>query len=182
MHQIVSGLVSRPAEAQRIIDELVSGCACDRSDIGLLAGGSAGQLSSSVVRGMQATGHAAATVGNAMADTLRDLLGAAADGASRSTSMFGTLSAAGKLAALVSRNALDTVAELSRALVDFGMQESLALEYAQALRDGNILVVVRARSDAMAQCARGVLASHGATVAEAPARGRRPGVRPAQPS
>jgi hypothetical protein len=163
MHQIVSGLVTRPADAQKIIDELVSSCACDRSDIGLLAGGGAGQVTSSLGRGMQATGHAAATVGGAMADTLRDLLGAASQGASQKASLFGGLSAAGKLAALVSKNALNTVAELSRALVDFGVQETLAVQYAKSLRDGGILLIVRAHSERMAQCARGVLATHGAT-------------------
>lgn len=163
MRHTLSGLVSRPVDAQQIIEELTGACACDRADISLLAGGAAGQVSSTLARGVQAGGQAAASAAGAMAQTLQGLFGALSRVASQPSSLFssGGLTVAGDLASVISRSALNSVADLSQALVDFGVQEQLAHRYAQALRDGSILLIVRAHSDKMADCARAVLATHG---------------------
>ena len=38
MRHTITGLVDKPVEAQKIIDDLVSLCVCDRADISLMAG------------------------------------------------------------------------------------------------------------------------------------------------
>ena len=43
MRQALTGLVEKPVDAQRIIDELTTRCLCDRSDISLIAQESGGQ-------------------------------------------------------------------------------------------------------------------------------------------
>jgi hypothetical protein len=89
-------------------------------------------------------------------------LGVASDVVSRKVSGFGALSAVGQLASTLSRAALGTVRDLAGVLVDFGMEQELAREYADALQRGSILIVVDAKTDNMAQCVRRVLATHGA--------------------
>lgn len=160
MRHTVSGLVSRPIDAQRIIQDLTASCSCDRGDISILAGESAGEVSASASRGLQSGAHAAMTAGGAMVEALKAVLGAASR-VTQPNSSLGALSAVGDVAAAISRATLNTIADLSQALVDFGVQEELAHRYAEALRQGGILVIVRAESEQAAECARGVLANNG---------------------
>jgi len=171
MRHMVTGLVAKPVEAQQIIDELTSSCACDRADISLIGRADAGNVAAgTATRAVQATVGAASIAGSAAARTLQDMLQAAA-GASRPTSVFGALSAAGHVASVLSRSTLDTAADLANAFVDFGLQEEAAHEYAEALRQGSILLIVHARSEKMAECARQVLASRGVHAGERPQGG-----------
>lgn len=82
--------------------------------------------------------------------------------ASRQVSGFGVLSAAGQLGASLSRSALGAAENLGKALMDFGVEDNLARDYADALRQGSILIIVGAKNDKMAQCARQVMAIRGA--------------------
>jgi hypothetical protein len=67
---------------------------------------------------------------------------------------------------MLSRTALSTAEDLTKAFVDFGIERNLARRYPDALKKGSILIVVDAKTDNMASCARQVLATHGANVPE----------------
>jgi hypothetical protein len=166
MEQTVTGIVEKPADAQRIIDELTAHCQCDRSDISLMAGENAGRGPGVVTRAARATSQVAATAGNAVAATLGGIVGAASAVSSRPLSGFGVLSAVGQLGAVLTRTALTTGEDLVKAFVEFGMGSDLARDYAEALRRGHIVLIVNAKTDNMARCARKVMATYGATAEE----------------
>jgi hypothetical protein len=164
MEHTVTGVVEKPGDAQSIIDELIAHCLCDRSDISLLAGARAGQ--GTLSRAAHATGQVAAAAGNAVAATLGGLVGAASAVVSRPVSGFGVLSVVGQLGVLLSRTAFTTVEDIAKAFAGFGVEGELARDYAEALQRGEIVIVVNARTDAMASCARQVMTTHGAVAKE----------------
>jgi hypothetical protein len=102
-------------------------------------------------------GAAAAATGTAAMDF--------ATSVSRNVPGFGVLSIAGGLGSRLSGTALSTAEDLARAFVDFGIEQNLVRDYADALRQGKILIVVDAKTDAMARCAREVMAVQGAVSA-----------------
>jgi hypothetical protein len=79
---------------------------------------------------------------------------------------FGALKAVGQLGSMLSRSALSTVEDLTRTFVDFGIEQDLARRYSEALKQGSILIVVDAKTENMASCARQVMATHGAITPE----------------
>jgi hypothetical protein len=81
-----------------------------------------------------------------------------ANSVSHDVSGVGVLRIAGRLGASLSGTALSTVEDLSKAFVDAGIEQSLARRFADALSKGHILIVVDAKTDAIAQCARQVMA------------------------
>ncbi len=164
MAHTVTGVVHKPGEAQAIIDELIAHCMCDRSDISLMAGEHAGQ--GTLSRAARATGQVAAAAGSAVAATLGGLLGAASAVVSRPVSGFGVLSVVGQLGVMLSRTAFTTVEDMAKAFAGFGVQGELARDYAEALQRGEIVLVVNAKTDAIANCAQQVMSTHGAVARE----------------
>ena len=128
MRHTLTSLVEKPVEAQYIIEELTARCLADRSDISLIAQENSGRVSRVLAGAARAAGQVAGAVGAAAAS--------------------GNLPAA----------AFSTVENLAKAFVDLGIEQSLAANYADALRKGHILIVVDAKTDAIAQCARQLMA------------------------
>jgi hypothetical protein len=156
MRHTVTGLVEKPIEAQRIIDELMSRCLSDRSDISLIAQDTAG-MGAGVTR---TAGQLASAAGMAAKQTVSELFKFATE-TSRQVPGFGVLKAFGQLGAMLSRRALATAEDVAKAFADFGIEHDLARKYADALKQGQVLIIVDAKTDNMAQCARQVLATHG---------------------
>jgi hypothetical protein len=165
MRHTVTGLVEKPVDAQRIIDELTTRCLSDRSDISLIAQDSESHGGGIASGGARAAGHVASAAGAAAAGTVSGLFQFAA-AATQQIAGFGALKAAGKLGSTLSRTALSTAEDLTRAFVDFGIEQDLARRYSDALKQGNILIVVDAKTDNMARCAQQVMATHGASAPE----------------
>jgi hypothetical protein len=164
MRHTVTGLVAKPVDAQRIIDELTTRCLSDRSDISLIAQDSAGQ-GAMAAGAARAAGQVASAAGAAAVNTVSGLF-EFASAATRQVAGFGALKAVGQLGSMLSRGALSTAEDLTRAFVDFGIEQDLARRYSEALKQGNILIVVDAKTDNMARCARQVMATHGAITPE----------------
>ncbi len=162
MRHTITGLVDKPVDAQRIIDELMTRCLTDRSDLSLITQDTAG-MGAGVAR---AAGEVASSAGSAVAKTISGLFDVAS-AATRPVPGFGVLRAFGQLGALLSRTVLATGEDLTKAFVNFGIDSDLARRYSDALREGRILMVVDAKTDNMARCARQVMATHGATMPEA---------------
>src|SRR5687767_14130087 len=164
MRHTVTGLVEKPVDAQRIIGELTTRCLSDRSDISLIAQDSAGQ-GAMAAGAARAAGQVASAAGAAAVNTVSGLFDFAS-AATRQVPGFGALKAVGQLGSMLSRSALSTVEDLTRAFVYSGIEQDLARRYSAALNQGNILIVVDAKTDNMARCAREVMAVHGAASPE----------------
>lgn len=100
MRHTISGIVEKPVDAQRLIDELTTRCLADRSDISLIAQDSAG-LGAGAAR---AAGEVASAAGSAAATTVSSLFDFAS-AATRQVPGFGVLEAFGQLGARLSRAA-----------------------------------------------------------------------------
>ena len=129
MRHTITALVEKPIEAQYLIEELTARCMADRSDISLIAQENSGQVSRVLAGAARAAGDAA---------------GAVKAAAAPDSSLLAT--------------ALSSLEDLAKTFVNIGIEQSLARNYADALRRGNILVVVDAKTDAIAQCARQIMA------------------------
>ena len=165
MERTLTGLADRPLDAQLVIGDLVDQCLCDRADISLMAGdhpdGLSGALSGAPATAASIAGQLAAAAASTAATALGGLLGSASSATSRRISGVGVMNAVGELGTMLARTTLSTSADLARALADFGLDARLASEYSEALKNGKILIVVRARTDKIAQCARTVMATRG---------------------
>lgn len=161
MRQIIAGLADKPLQAQRIIDDLTSLYACDRADISVMSGESVAQAP-----GVAAAAQATQMAGTLFGGALRQLSGLASEVTSRHVPGLGRLNAVGQLASLLSKSAFGTAGELADGLAQLGVRAELASRYAEAMRDGAILILVEARSEKIAQCARETMATHGATIDE----------------
>lgn len=166
MRHTVTGLVDKPVDAQKIIDDLMANCLCDRADIGIMAGEAAQRPGGVLAQTARAAGQVAAAAGTAAATTLDGVFGLGSKLVSRDVSGFGLLSAVGQLGVILSRAALNGAQDLAKALNDMGMESALAREYAEALRQGNIVIVVDAKSENMASCVRKILSTRGAVSPE----------------
>ncbi|MFL6574636.1 MAG: hypothetical protein ACJ8G4_22985 [Burkholderiales bacterium] len=157
MPRTVTALVDKPIEAQYIIEELTARCLVDRSDISLIAQENSGHASRMLAGAAQAAGQVAGAVGAAAAAA-----GSAATGFASAVSHdvpgVGVLSVAGRLGGSLSATAFGTLEALAKAFIGIGIEQNLANRYADALRNGQILIVLDAKTDAMAQCARQVIA------------------------
>lgn len=164
MAHTVTGLADRPLEAQRIIDDLTSLCLCDRADISLIARDQAAPGSTAVSEAVRAAGQLTA----AAASTFGALLGAGSRAVSRNVNVsgFGVLSVAGRLGGVLSKATLAGAEDLANAFKEFGMEGRFAREHADALQRGSILVVVEAKTAKAAECARQVMATHGAVAVD----------------
>ena len=161
MRHTVTGLVEKPSDAQQIIDELTSRCLSDRGDISLISQDTAGQSSRLAAGATRVAGQVAVAATNAAATTFSGLMGLAS-AVTRNVPGFGVLNAFGQFGTTLSKAALHTAEDVAQAFVGFGIEQDLARTYADALRQGSILILVDAKTDNMAQCARQVMATHGA--------------------
>jgi hypothetical protein len=161
MEHTVTGLAEKPLDAQLVISDLVDLCLCDRSDISLMAGEPAEGVSAAPAQAASMAGKLAATAASTAANTLSGILGAASSSGSRRIAGFGVLNAVGELGGVLARSALSTSADVAKALADFGLDTRLASDYSEALRSGKILLIVRAKTDKIEQCARKVMATRG---------------------
>jgi hypothetical protein len=156
------GTVDKPADAQRIIEELVSSCRCDRSDISLISRdeAAAGKPSDAL---REAATHATSAA-QATGDALAALWGAGTQFMTRAVPGLGALRAIGPFGSTLLKTGFEAGATLARALVEAGLPESQARHAAQALERGGIVITVHAQTENAARCAEGVLTSHGAVL------------------
>lgn len=161
MRHTVTGLIEKPVDAQKIIDDLLAQCLCDRSDIGMIAGNDP-RRPGTMAKAARAAGQVALAAGTAATTALDGILGVGSDLVSRRVAGFGVLSAAGRVGSILSRAALTGMQDVAKTFIDLGVEAELAREYAEALRQGSILIIVDAKTDNMAHCARRILAAHGA--------------------
>jgi hypothetical protein len=154
------GTVDKPADAQRIIEELVSSCRCDRSDISLLTRDEAtAGLPSDALRD---AAHHAADATNAAGSALASLWGAGTQFVSKAVPGFGAMRAVGPFGSTLLKTGFEAGATLGKALVDAGLPENQARQAAKALEGGGILITVHAQTENAARCAEGILNTYGA--------------------
>jgi hypothetical protein len=166
MRQTVTGLVEKPVDAQRIIDELTSRCLSDRSDISLIAQNGSGETAHLAAGATRAAGQVARAAGEAAAATFSGLAGIAS-AFTRQVPGVGVLSAFGQFGTALSKTALHTAQDLGKAFVDFGIEQNLARTYAEALKQGHILILIDAKTENQAKCAHEILSTHGAVMPDA---------------
>ena len=153
----VAGVVEKPADAQRIIDELQKSCLCDRSDISLLHRDAA-HMSEAVKRAIDSSATAVSSI--------MDVLFQSVSAVSRSVPGGGMLRAAGEFGARVAHAGIGSGAGIAKALVDAGVPKTQAERLGEGMDQGGILIVVQAKTEKIAQCARTVMSAHGATEPE----------------
>jgi hypothetical protein len=153
MANTIAGIVEKPADAQRIIDELQSSCLCDRSDISLMHQDTA-QVSGAVKSAVDSGASAASSMVSAVF--------AGVNAVSRSLPGDGMLRAVGSFGAALANAGLDAGAGLAKALIDAGVPKNEAHQYSDAMNHGGILILVQAKTEKMAQCARQILMKNGA--------------------
>ena len=162
MTTTIAGVVEKPVDAQRLVDELVTGCLCDHSDISVMARDSAGdnrrQGAETVKKALDTNADAAKVLINWMSQGL--------EAVTKSIPGGGMVRGFGSLAARLADAGVTTAAELAKALVDLGVPRGEARHYAEAFERGGIVVTVQARTDNIAQCARKVMTKYGAVAEE----------------
>ncbi len=167
MPRFVIGTLQKPVDAQRLIDELVSNCHCDRENIGLLARTST-EHGSNPIEDMLRRGTEVAT-GAALA--AGRVAGRAAQAAASVVAQFmpnlGVLSSVGPFAAGIANAGLKTTNELERALEEAGAARERAAYYADSVQRGGILVSVLAPTENMAKCVEETMRRHHALAPEA---------------
>lgn len=160
MATTITGIVEKPVDAQKIIEELQSGCLCDRADISLMHRDS-GQLVSAARTAIDSSAAAASSV--------LDLLFQGANTVSRSLPGGSVVRAVGEFGSRLASAGIGTGAEVARALLDAGVSQAEARRSGDAVERGGVLIVVQAKTEKMAQCARTVMAAHGAVAPESKA-------------
>jgi hypothetical protein len=167
MTTTIAGVVQKPVDAQRLVDELVSGCLCDRSDISVMARDSVAdarrQGAETVKKALDTNADAAKVLINWMAQGLESV--------TRSIPGGGIVRGVGSLAAKLADAGVTTAAELAKALVELGVPKGEARYYGEAFESGGIVVTVQARTENIARCARQTMMKYGA-IAEEPAAAR----------
>lgn len=162
MTTTIAGVVEKPVDAQRLVDELVDDCLCDRSDISAMARHSAAD-------GGRQGGETVKKALDTNADAAKVLIGWMSQGlesVTRSLPGGSVIRGFGSLAARLADAGVTTAAELAKALVDLGVPRGEARQYAEAFERGGIVVTVQARTDNIAQCARKVMMKYGAVSEE----------------
>lgn len=164
MRHTVTGLADKPMDAQRIIEDLTGRCLCDRADISLVSRDEPQKAVAGVAR---SAGQMADIAGNAVVTTLEGFLGFATSATSGRESPTGVLRAAGHLGTILAKTALESAKDVARVFSEYGIDNAQAQAYAEAVQRGSILIVVDAKTEAIARCARQVLATHGAAQQQA---------------
>ena len=153
MISTVTGIVEKPADAQRIIEDLQATCLCDRADISLLHRDS-GQFFTAARTAIDSSAAAATSV--------VDLLFQGSSSVSRSLPGGSFFRAIGEFGTRLANAGIGTGADIARALLDAGVSQAEARRSGDAIDRGGVLIVVQARTEKVAQCARTVMATHGA--------------------
>ena len=155
----IAGVVQKPVDAQRLIDELTRDCLCDRSDISLLTRSPETSKATATVKdGINEGVHAAKTIVEGLFQGFESV--------SRSIPGGGFLRAFGSMGVTVVNAGVSTAGELAKALMDLGVARGDARFYAEAFERGELIVTVNARSDQIAQCVRKVMMKYGAVAPE----------------
>jgi hypothetical protein len=155
----IAGVVQKPVDAQRLIDELTRDCLCDRADISLLTRSpEVSKATSTVKEGINEGVHAAKTIIDGLFQGFESV--------SRSVPGGGLLRAFGSMGVTVVNAGVSTAGELAKALMDMGVPKGDAQFYGAAFERGEMVVAVNARSDQMAHCARKVMMKYGAVAPE----------------
>ena len=158
MTTTIAGVVQKPVDAQRLVDELVSSCLCDRSDISVMARDSLAdggrQGAETVKKALDTNADAAKVLINWMSQGLESV--------TRSIPGGGMIRGFGALAAKLADAGVSTAAGLAKALIDLGVPKGEAHYYGEAFESGGIVVTVQARTENIARCARGVMMKYGA--------------------
>jgi hypothetical protein len=171
MSKTIAGVVEKPVDAQRLIDELVSSCLCDRADISVIA---------------RDADRARADKTSGRADELRTALDTSAEGAktmfggllagleavSRSIPGGGILRVIGNLGVALANAGVTTAAEVAKALIAVGVPAREAQYYGEAFEGGGVLVTVQAKTEQIAQCAQKIMMKYGAVAPESATAGR----------
>jgi uncharacterized protein (TIGR02271 family) len=161
MAKTVVGLMDNHDQAQAVIRDLTSSCGCERSDIGLMTRGSAGEAATDVERDQHVAGAARGASAGAV---FGGLLGLVASAASLTVPGLGPLLAAGPLASALGGAGIGLVAGgIIGGLTKLGVPEEEAHYYAEGVRRGGTLLTVHARDDAAAECAAEVMRRHVST-------------------
>jgi hypothetical protein len=151
----IAGVVHKPVEAQRLIDELTRDCLCDRRDISILTRSPATTKATNTVKdGINEGVHAAKTIVDGLFQGFESV--------SRSMPGGGILRAFGSMGVTVVNAGVSTAGELAKMLMDVGVPKGDAQFYGQAFERGEMVVTVNAKTDQMAQCARTVMMKYGA--------------------
>jgi hypothetical protein len=160
---IVFGVVQKPVEAQRIVEQLVQHCLCDRSDISVMLRDSAQTsnsqaLASTVTKAVDTTAAAAASVFGGVFAGMNAI--------SRAIPGGGMLRAVGAVGDALVNAGLGTAAGVTKALVEAGLPKEHAKYYGDAFERGGILIRVEAKTDSIGMCARKIMMQHGAVAPE----------------
>jgi hypothetical protein len=161
MAKTIAGVVAKPVDAQRLIDELVHDCLCDRADISLMVRDGAGWWTREQSETAAGLKHAVDT----SAAGARSLVSGIFEGleaVSRVLPGGGILRLFGSLGVALANAGLATAAEVAKALVAVGIPQPEARYYGEAFERGSVLVTVQAKTDQIAQCARRLMMQHGA--------------------
>lgn len=161
MANTLAGIVEKPIDAQRLIDELVSDCLCDRADVSVMVRDAAGwwtreqsETAADLKRAVDTTASGARSLVGGQFDGLEALSRALPDG--------GVLRVFGSLGVALANAGVATSAELVKALIAIGIAQREARFYGEAFARGAMLVAVQANTESIAECARRVMRAHGA--------------------
>jgi uncharacterized protein (TIGR02271 family) len=165
MAKTVVGLMDTSQEAESVVRDLMNRCGCSRSDIGLVARGSQGEVS----RGAGATGDrgdevaSGALKGAGAGAAIGGILGLVAGAASLAIPGVGPIIAAGPIASALAGAGIGAAAGgLLGGLTNLGVPEEEAHYYAEGVRRGGTLITASVESDQAANCAAQVMREHGA--------------------
>ena len=165
MAETIAGVVEKPADAQKVIDELVNECLCDRADISVMVRDAGGGVTGTAAHGASAIRDAVQRSATAATTLINELYGGA-ETLSRSFPGGGALRVVGKLAATVANAGIVSAAEVMKALIDAGVPKADARFYGEAVEKGGMVVTVHAKTENVAACARKVMMKYGAAMPE----------------
>src|SRR5438046_844356 len=131
MARTIIGIVATPLGAQRLIEELVRDCLCDRTDISVVARDAArASAEKASARANELKG--AFDTSAAGVQKLFDGLLTGVEALSRSIPGGGTLRVIGKVGVTLANAGVASATELAKALIAFGVPATEARYYAEA--------------------------------------------------
>jgi len=164
MAKTVVGLMDSRAEADSVVQELISRCNCDQSDISVVARGEAGEYAGDAGHSKHGGETASGAMKGAGAGAaLGGIAGLIAGAASLAIPGVGPIIAAGPIASALAGAGVGALAGgLIGGLVNSGVPEDEAHYYAEGVKRGGTLITVHARSDDVAECAEQAMKKFGA--------------------
>jgi hypothetical protein len=166
MENVVIGILEKPVDAQRLIDELMANCKCDRENISVLARGSSvpgnDVVTSLARRFAEVAGATASAAGGAATKAAESLLGVV----TRTAPDRGVFTAVGPLALSLAGASLSSAGGLAKSLAKAGAPDEQSQALAEAVERGAILVSVEAQTENSAKCVRETMARYGVLAPE----------------